>query len=213
MHFRKKIALLAEASLCSLGLMLFSFFIHYKFPVRLLSFAALLLSALIISRNLRSGSDLKRITGQNHSNKKTFQYVVFGIGAGIVLAVFYRWHLDLTLFPRSFHLFVIAAALIGCMEELVFRGFIQDFVERINGPFSILFSTLSHTGYKCCLFLSPAIAGNVDIGFLALWTFGAGIVFGSVRYFTKSLLPSLTAHAVFDILVYAAFTQAPWWVW
>jgi membrane protease YdiL (CAAX protease family) len=54
---------------------------------------------------------------------------------------------------------------------------------------------------------------DINVGFLALWTFGVGLLFGTVRHLSKSLLPSLTAHVLFDILVYAEFTTAPWWVW
>ncbi len=209
----KRLVLLSDAILCSLGLMVFSFLIHFKFPVRLLSYAALLMSAFIISRNLRSLSDLKRIINEYISFKITLLYLIFGFAAGVLFAVIYRWHLDINLLPKSLHLFVIVAALIGCVEELVFRGFLQEYVRNINGPFSVLFSTLSHTGYKCCLFLSPMIAANIDVGFLALWTFIAGILFGTIRHLSKSLLPSLTAHILFDILVYAEFVSAPWWVW
>jgi len=209
----KRLFILSEAILCSLGLMAFSFFIQYKFPVRLLSFTALLISAFIISRNLRSLSDLKKITGESISIKITLLFLVFGIALGMMLAVIYRRHLDLSLFPKSVHFFVITAVFIGCTEELVFRGFIQEYVKKINGPFSIIFSTLSHTGYKCCLFLSPVITTDINIGFLTLWTFLAGILFGTIRHQSRSLLPSLSAHALFDVLVYAEFVNAPWWVW
>jgi len=205
--------ILAEAILISLGLMVFSFFIQFKFPVRLLAFAALLLSAIIISRDIRSLSDLKKITGEFISLRTTLLNIIFGIVIGILLVLIYRWHLDLTLFPKSIHLFIFSAAIIGCTEELVFRGFLQGQIKIINGPFSILFSTIAHTGYKCCLFLSPAITANIDVGFLALWTFVAGILFGTIRHLSKSLLPSLSAHALFDILVYAEFFSPPWWVW
>jgi membrane protease YdiL (CAAX protease family) len=213
MSERKKVTILSEAILFSLGLMVFSFFIQYKFPVRLFSFAALLIAAFIISGNIRTLSDLKRITGGSFSLGITLLLIISGIALGIVLAVIYRWHLGLSLIPRAFNLFVITAALIGCMEELVFRGFLQEYVRSIIGPFSVLFSTFSHTGYKCCLFLSPAITANIDIGFLALWTLLAGILSGTIRHLSKSLLPSLIAHALFDILVYAEFVSAPWWVW
>ena len=209
----KRLNILSEAILCSLGLMVFSFFIQYKFPVRLLSFAALLISAFIISRNLRSLSDLKKITGESISLKITLLFLFLGIVSGMMLAIIYRRHLDLSLFPGSVHLFVVTAAFIGCTEELVFRGFIQEYVKKINGPFSIIFSTLSHTGYKCCLFLSPAITTDINIGFLTLWTFLAGILFGTFRHQSRNLLPSLSAHALFDVLVYAEFINAPWWVW
>ena len=209
----KRLNILSEAILCSLGLMVFSFFIQYKFPVRLLSFAALLISAFIISRNLRSLSDLKKITGESISLKITLLFLFLGIVSGMMLAIIYRRHLDLSLFPGSVHLFVVTAAFIGCTEELVFRGFIQEYVKKINGPFSIIFSTLSHTGYKCCLFLSPAITTDINIGFLTLWTFLAGILFGTIRHLSRNLLPSMSAHALFDVLVYAEFVNAPWWVW
>jgi hypothetical protein len=210
---RKRLTILSGAIFCSLGLMIFSFFIHFKFPIRFLAFAALLMSAIIISRNLKSLTDLKKITGEFVSHRINFLLIISGIAMGFVLTLAYRWHLDLSLFPKSIHFFVISAALIGCTEELVFRGFLQEYVKSINGPFSVFFSTISHTGYKCCLFLSPAIAVNVDVGFLALWTFLAGIIFGTVRHLSKSLLPSLSAHIIFDILVYAEFVNAPWWVW
>ena len=213
MSVEKRLTVLSGAILCSLGLMVFSFFIQFKFPVRLLAFAALLMSAFITSKNLRSFSDLKKITGESVSCKKTLLYLITGIMMGIMLAAIYRQHLDISLFPSSFHLFVITSALIGCVEELVFRGFLQEYTRSINGPFSILFSTLSHTGYKCCLFLSPAVTADINVGFLVLWTFLAGILFGTVRHLTKSILPSLSAHALFDILVYAEFVTAPWWVW
>jgi membrane protease YdiL (CAAX protease family) len=213
MSGKKWSLILSEAIICSFGLMIFSFFIHYTIPVCLVSFAALLVSAFIISRNLRSLADLKTVTGTGSSPGTNLLYCLSGIIGGILFAIMYRWHLDISIFPKSLHSFVFVAALIGCMEELVFRGFIQEHVKSINGPFSVLFSTLSHTGYKCCLFLSPVIAADINIGFLALWTFVAGIIFGTIRHFSKSILPSLIAHALFDVLVYAEFVNAPWWVW
>jgi membrane protease YdiL (CAAX protease family) len=193
--------------------MVFSLFIHYELPFCLLSVAALFLPAYFFSRNLQSLSDLRKITGESASLKITILYFIAGILLGMLLATFYRWYLEISLFPKSLHFFVLVAALIGCIEELVFRGFIQDYVKSINAPFSILFSTISHTGYKCCLFLSPMITADINIGFLALWTLIAGILFGTIKNISKSILPSLIAHALFDILVYAEFVSAPWWVW
>jgi membrane protease YdiL (CAAX protease family) len=204
---------LIEAILCSFALMVFSFFIHYKFPLSLISFAALIVPAWFFSRNFQSLSDLKNVISKSVSFKITILFCTAGFLLGLLLAIIYRWYLEISLFPESIHLFVIVAALIGCIEELVFRGLIQDYVKKINAPFSILFSTISHTGYKCCLFLSPAIAADIDIGFLALWTFLAGIIFGTIKHYSKSIMPSLIAHALFDILVYAEYVNAPWWVW
>ncbi|HBC78530.1 MAG TPA: hypothetical protein DEO60_06150 [Bacteroidales bacterium] len=213
MSGKKRLVVLSEAIICSLGLMIFSYFIQLNFPVRFLAFTALFVSAFVISINIRSFTDLKKITGEYISCKKTVLHLITGIVMGIMLILLYRWHLGISLFPASIHPFVITAALIGCVEELVFRGFLQEYVRSFNSPFSILFSTLSHTGYKCCLFLSPATAGDINVGFLFLWTFIAGILLGTVRHLSKSLLPSLTAHALFDVMVYAEFVTAPWWVW
>jgi len=210
---KNKFSILFEAAICSLGLMVFAFFIQYEFPVRLLSFAALIISGYIISRNLRSQSDLKKITGENISSRAILLYTILGILLGIILAVRYRRYLDISLFPGSFHPFVIVAIIIGSMEELIFRGFIQGLVKSVNGPFSIFFSTLSFEGYKSSLFLSPVITTHVDVGILFLWTFIAGALFGTIRHLSKSLLPPLSAHVLFDILVYAEYVSAPWWVW
>jgi membrane protease YdiL (CAAX protease family) len=209
----ENISRLISAISCSIGLMVFSFFVQYGFPVKVLSFFALLISGYIISSNLKSWNDLKVIIGIHVSQRKLLLFTFIAFVSGLVFGVMYRYHLDLNLFPESFHLFVFAAAFIGIMEELVFRGFLQGFVKSINGPFSILFGTLSHTGYKCCLFLAPVITEKVDIWFLFIWTFGVGLLFGIVRHYTKSVFIPLLGHAVFDILAYAEFCHSPWWVW
>jgi membrane protease YdiL (CAAX protease family) len=213
MAWNKKYTRLSEGIICSLGLFVFSYFIRYELPHRLLSFAALTIPAYIIGKNLKSFSALIRITGESGFQKRIFLYCIAGIFFGTLLAILYRWDLEISIIPKSMHYFVLVAALIGATEEFVFRGFIQQHVSVLNAPFSILFGTLSHTGYKCCLFLSPTVSPEIDIGFLALCTFLAGILFGTIRHFSKSILPSLIAHALFDIIVYAEYIRAPWWVW
>lgn len=213
MTHKTKPVIFSEAILCSLGFIVFAYFIHYKFPARLISFGALLFSGIIIAGTLKSVSDLRKIIGKNGSRLELLLLITLGVVLGGILSVLYRRHLGIELFPRSVHLFAFIAALIGSTEELVFRGFILEHVRKIYGPFSVLFSTLSHTGYKCFLFLSPSVTANIDVGFLALYTFIFGIVFGTIRYLSGSLIPAITAHALFDILVYAEFVHAPWWVW
>jgi membrane protease YdiL (CAAX protease family) len=209
----KKNTHLSSAIVCSLGLMIFSYFIHSKFPVILFSYGALIVVAFVMAKHLRSLADLKKVTGEISFSFRGILYIIIGIGAGLVLAILYRWHLNASLFPVSLLTFAIVAALIGSMEELVFRGFIQEQASSVNSPFSILFSAFSHTGYKCCLFLAPVVSYGMDIGFLAVWTFGAGVLFGTLRHFSKSIWPSVIAHALFDILVYGESAHPPWWVW
>lgn len=213
MLLNKKHKVLAEASLCSLALMVFSFFINYEFPLKLVSLFALVLASYLLGHQLKVLSDLWSKTGESVTFMVSFLFSLTGIVIGILLAMFYRWHLGISFFPESIHWFVIIAALIGASEELIFRGFLQQQVKSINGPFSVLFSTLSHTGYKCCLFLAPAAAAGINIPNLAFWTFLFGLLFGTIKHLSKSILPSLIAHALFDILVYAEFVKAPWWVW
>ncbi len=174
---------------------------------------ALLVPAFIFSRNLRSTGDLKNITGEAVHTGKTWLYLLVGAVMGVLCALLYRRYLDISLLPGSFFFFTLVAALIGSTEELVFRGFIQEYVRPANGLLSVVFSSLAHTGYKCCLFLSPAVALTVDVWFLAYWTFIVGILFSAIRHFSRSVWPSVAAHALFDILVYAEYARAPWWVW
>lgn len=200
---------LTEVSLSSLALMVFAFLIHSGFPLRLISLSALVLASYLLSRQLQMLPDLWGKATINVS----FLFCLLGIVSGILLSLLYRWHLDISLFPGSIHYFVIIAAVIGAVEELVFRGFLQEQARSINGPFSVVFSTISHTGYKCFMFLAPAATATIDIPNLALWTFLFGLIFGTIRHLSRSILPSLIAHAVFDILVYAEYVKAPWWVW
>jgi membrane protease YdiL (CAAX protease family) len=208
-----KYRVLAEATLCSFALIVFSLFIHLEIPLRLISYSALVLAAYLLSRQLLAVKDVFRITDGSIIISPTLIFIIAGIVSGILLAMFYRWFLDISFLPESIHWFVIIAALIGSAEELVFRGLLQEQVRSINGPFSVLFSTISHTGYKCCLFLAPGAAAGIDIPNLAFWTFLFGLLFGTIRHLSKSIIPSVLAHALFDILVYAEFTEAPWWVW
>lgn len=205
--------LLVQAGLSSLACMVFAWFIQDGFPVRWVALGALLVPAFIFSRNLRSPGDLKKITGEAVHARKTWLYLLVGSVMGVLFALLYRWHLDISLLPRSFFLFPLVAALIGSTEELVYRGFIQEYVRPANGLLSVVFSSLAHTGYKCCLFLSPAVISTVDVWFLAFWTFVVGILFSLLRHFSRSVWPSVAAHALFDIIVYAEYAQAPWWVW
>ena len=213
MSKKNRISLLVEAFLIAFGLMVFSFFAHHKFPVRFISFAALLFSAFLISRHLKTTQDLENVFGERKRRTITFLFLGIGILSGAILAFIYRGNILHSLFPSEIHAFVLIAATIGATEELVFRGFLQSMTGKVNGLFSILFSSFSHTAYKCFLFMSPAVEGDIQMGYLFFWTLGIGLLFGTVRHYSKSITIPLVAHAIFDILVYAESSSAPWWVW
>ena len=117
------------------------------------------------------------------------------------------------IFPGSLTIFTATAALIGATEELVFRGFIQDYFKKVNVIFAVLFAAFSHSAYKCCLFLSPASETEINVSFLLLWTFIGGLIFGILKEVSKSVIPAVLAHVLFDILVYGECFKPPWWVW
>jgi membrane protease YdiL (CAAX protease family) len=204
---------LVEAIAVSLGLIVFAFFIPARFPVILPAFIALLLPAWLIGRNFNSPADYRRFTGEDIKMRLLVSLLAAGIVSGILLGFFYRWYLDLPIFPASFRSFVFIAALIGLIEELIFRGYIQGSLKKFNPVLPVLFSTTAHTAYKCCLFLSPFVSTHTEIGFLAFWTFLVGLIFGAIRQLSGSILPSVAAHVIFDIIVYGELANAPWWVW
>jgi hypothetical protein len=93
------------------------------------------------------------------------------------------------------------------------QGIYPEMASACKCPIIYCFSAMAHTGYKCFLFVSPPAGADINILFLFQWTFAIGLIFGITRYLTKSILPAMTAHALFDILVYGEFAAAPWWVW
>ncbi len=205
-----KIKRIYEAILCTFGLSVFSFFIHFSFPYRLLSFAGLGSAAFLISRQLPTVKlplFVKKFTFRN-----AFAILV-AIILGLLIAFLYRNSWRITLLPDSIKIFAAIAAVIGIFEEIVFRGFIQGRLKEVNVIFSIFFGSFSHTVYKCCLFLSPVMQGKIDIFFLTFWTFCCGLLFGVLKQYSRSTIPPAIAHAVFDVLVYGQCLIAPWWVW
>jgi membrane protease YdiL (CAAX protease family) len=74
-------------------------------------------------------------------------------------------------------------------------------------------SSLLHTVYKCALFVLPVSTNQVNISLLFIWTFLGGLIFGWLKEYSRSAVPPAIAHAIFDIIAYAGYTHAPWWVW
>ena len=134
-------------------------------------------------------------------------------GAGIGLAFLFRYSAHRPLFLTSLQSFVLVAAAIGAAEELLFRGFVQGRLARLGWPAAVILAALAHTAYKTALFAFPPEDLVIRYATLASWTFMVGATFGLTRHFSRSLLPALTAHVLFDIFVYGDWAEAPWWVW
>jgi membrane protease YdiL (CAAX protease family) len=187
MDRKNRIFRIINAALCGSGLVAFSFFIHYEFPVRLLSFACLIFSAFIISRELKSWSVFKEIFGDIRLSGKFVLISLAAIILGFSLAALYSFTKGMPLILYSLSGFSIVAVLIGTTEELIFRGFLQGYLKTVNVSFSILFGSFFHTVYKCCLFLAPVHAVKIDLVFLSTWTFVFGILFGILKQYSGSI--------------------------
>lgn len=124
-----------------------------------------------------------------------------------------RLSYDLSLFPRGFTMLALVAPLIGAVEEIVFRGYIQGTLEEIGRYFSVLYATSAHTCYKLLVILTLSGPLQFDLFFLVLWTFLGGLLFGLLRMISKSSIPPIIAHGVFDIILYGGMATTPLWVW
>lgn len=200
-----------EAILVSIMLALSAYLVSWSGPVKWLSVIPFTAAGLLIGRRLFNKSYNWSVLFR--TNTSLLKYCVMGVLMGLAGALYYRGNYAMPLFPVYFRGFVWIAVCIGCMEELLFRGYVQQQLQQINPVLGITGSALAHAGYKACLFLPPAMAFITPVWLFFTWSFGAFLLIGTLRYFSKSLWPPLLVHAVFDLLVYAQNAEAPVWVW
>lgn len=200
----------ADAMLCSVMLAVFAFFINFSFPLKIVAFIALAVVAFLISRNQGEFivPSLRYIF-----NPVVLVSCIIGLQMGIAGGMYYRGSFGMPVLPAVVRGFVWISICVGITEELVFRGFIQGLMTKLHPGFAIVFAALAHATYKACLFISPAADYHYSIGLFYTWSAGAFILIGILRHYSKSLLPAIVVHAVFDLLVYAENISAPWWVW
>ncbi len=87
--------------------------------------------------------------------------------------------------------FVPVAALIGIYEELVFRGFLMTRLRRATGGWTlaVALSTIVFTGLHA---FDQTPSALVVVGILSL-------MFSLVTIWRRSIIPAITAHALFDL--------------
>jgi len=202
---------LTSAGIAGLSLILFGLLINRPGMLRHAAFIPLLLLVAVILRSLKSElspTDLFALTPPRRP------VIVFTLSVvlGALLAILCRWHFGMPPLPAALTLFAPVAALIGATEEFVVRGYLQGRLRGLGVVWAVLLASVAHTAYKCALFIPPT-PYRTDFAFLAFWTFIGGIGFGALREKGRSLLPPLLAHAAFDIVLYGALPQSPWWVW
>ncbi len=104
--------------------------------------------------------------------------------------------------------FAFVAVAIGFTEELIYRGYFYGSF-RSRPVVGIFIAAIAHAGYKTSLFYSFQ---EIDVLRLGLLTFLIGLFIGYLRMGSRSVLPCLLFHMVFDLWVYGdKFT--PWWIW
>ncbi|MBI3666494.1 MAG: CPBP family intramembrane metalloprotease [Acidobacteria bacterium] len=103
------------------------------------------------------------------------------------------------LFRDPFSAFLIAAfgvLVAPVIEELLFRGFLYPVMERAHGAFLAVFGTAS----LFSLMHAQQYGWNWQNLLLLLFV---GVVFGAVRAFSRSLVPSTLAHAAYNFTLFA----------
>lgn len=201
------------AAACGASLVLFAVLVQYSFPVQLTALLPLSFSALLISRDLVKPPYLFQVNLSNLYNHRMLAWYAIAILVGIAGGLNYRGNHHMPLYPQSISWFVLVAILVAITEELVFRGFIQARLSLFHPVVAVLFAALAHTCYKAGLFLSPAAVQEQDMAAFFVFTLLASSVAGLIKQWSGHLLPAIITHIVFDIMVYAEATLAPWWVW
>jgi membrane protease YdiL (CAAX protease family) len=195
-----------------IAILLFATFIHNHWPLKLISLVGLVVAAILLGYSIRYIS-IPQAFGLNITHQRFFYYCLLAIILGTAMGVATRLAYDLTLFPRGFTMLALVAPLIGAVEEIVFRGYIQGTLEEFGRYFSVLYATSTHTCYKLLVILTLSGPLQFDLFFLVLWTFLGGLLFGLLRMISKSSIPPIIAHGVFDIILYGGMATTPLWVW
>jgi membrane protease YdiL (CAAX protease family) len=205
----------AEAGAVSAGLVLFALTAHSGLPWVLAGAAGLAAAAIAIGLSLRATLSRSACLVLVHEtfSRRACAALAIGLIFGGGLGVTYRVVWGLNPLPAGIEAFVLVACLVGATEELVYRGYVQGRLRVLGWPAAVVLAAVAHTAYKTALFVLPASPVDVNFVFLATWTLAGGIVFGLLREFSRSILPPVAAHAAFDLVVYGALAQAPWWVW
>jgi membrane protease YdiL (CAAX protease family) len=208
-----KVSLVITPILFVTGILLFA--VSHREPGKIfsVSYAGLLLAAVIIAFTIRKPRDLLTGFGLNAISPEKYHLFIAGLLTGVLFATIYRQYLGLPMIPSKLTFFAFTAAAIGFTEELLFRGFLQTRLRKINVFWSVVLATSSHTAYKVLLFAALSPVFEVNLLFLFFWTFVCGLVFGILKERSGSTLTPAAGHVAFDILVYGDRLLIPWWIW
>ena len=209
---RTHLVLVRNVTVVVSGILLFAIFIHQSGALKYLSFCGLAVAALMVGYSLKNTSILRSI-GITTPGRRVLLYILPAILLGLILGILTRNKFGLTIWPIALGSMALISPCIGATEELVFRGYIQGHLKPAGSLFSIIYTSLAHTGYKLLVIQSLSGSFYFNTGFLIFWTFVAGIALGILKDRSESTIPPLVAHALFDIVLYGGMWTAPVWVW
>jgi membrane protease YdiL (CAAX protease family) len=201
-----------DAAAAGLGLILFALFSHQGFPLIAAGAAGLLAAAFAIQRSCTSLREIPALFGLSLS-VTNLPPILVGCALGAGLGLFYRISFGMTIVPNTLEPFVLAACCIGAAEEFVYRGWMQERLRELGRPAAVLLTAAAHTAYKTALFTLLPSPIRIDFKLIVISTLAAGVLFGMLREYSRSVVPPVAAHVMFDFLVYGAAARAPWWVW
>ncbi|GAA4280055.1 CPBP family intramembrane glutamic endopeptidase [Gaetbulibacter aestuarii] len=194
------------------ALWLFSLLINFDFPIKIIALIALVMSGFWVHSIYKDISE-SLLSAFLWRFKKLFNWIFIAVIFSFLLAIYSRIEDGLPAIPSKIGAFVILAVLIGFIEEVVFRGFVQGAAQQWHQRGAIVLASVSHAGYKAMLFVFPLQHLNNSAVELFGYTFLAGLILGYSRYVTGSLWPAIIAHCLFDFWLYIEQPFAPWWVW
>ncbi len=194
--------------------MVFALLVHQGWPWQLAAATGLVITAVAMERSMQPGGGIAALFGFPAQARWLVALSLVGCGVGGGLVMLVRWERGLSLIPAGgLAPFVVLACLIGAAEEVVYRGWLQGRLAIVGRTGAVVLTALAHAGYKTALFAWPPEALACDLATIAVYTAGGGILIGALRAISRSVIPSIFAHVVFDLLLYGSFTAAPWWVW
>ena len=204
---------LVEALSCIFGILIFALFIQRESIFQYVAYLGLLLAAYAVSRSIHDIASMKSVLGFVPISRKVLIYTMVGLVLGALLAILNNYSRGDSLFPSVLTGFALIAPVIGIMEELVFRGYVQTKLAHTGTVLAILIASAGHTIYK--FIVIRTLPGEIAVNFtwLIVLTFIVGIVFGFIRDRSGSIYPAAMAHAIFDIIIYGGLVGAPFWVW
>lgn len=196
------------------GMVLFAFCAHQGLPWLAAGLAGFAVAAAAIAWSGFGDAQPAELLGLEGFTRKAAVIAIAGLAIGAGAGLAHRITLGMPLFPTAgVEAFVLVACLIGAVEELIYRGWLQGRARMLGWPAAVVIAAVAHAAYKTALFAWPADPVPVDLAGIALWTAAGGIVLGLLRVLSGSIVPPMLAHIAFDFVVYRSIADPPWWVW